>query len=185
MHTPTRGRRRVLDPQKKADLCELVARGFTVDEAAGCVGVSVRTVQRELMRDEAFSRQVLAAQRTPPDPARIMQSAARAHWRATAWLLERTDPERFGRRPPNSATPEQVQRALANLVAAAVEVIPPQHRPGMYQRLEAAAVDAFFRLFPNYKRPQRMSEPSPRGRATPQDALLSLPSGINPWSVPQ
>src|SRR5688572_20798455 len=144
------GRPRRLDFEKKDALCQLVAYGYTVDEAAGSLGVSPRTVRRELLRDQQFNRELLAAQRQPPNPAKIMQSAARTHWRAAAWLLERTDPERFGRRPPNSASPEQVQKALTIVVEAALEAAPPEERRAVYQHLQAAATRAFSGVFPNY-----------------------------------
>ncbi|MCC6491685.1 MAG: helix-turn-helix domain-containing protein, partial [Pirellulales bacterium] len=46
------GRKRSLTPRKQQKLCRLVARGATVAEAADEVGVSLRTVQREVSREE-------------------------------------------------------------------------------------------------------------------------------------
>ena len=40
-----RGRRRLLDPEKKVELCEHVAKGAPVEDAAETVGVSIRTVR--------------------------------------------------------------------------------------------------------------------------------------------
>src|SRR5690606_4290254 len=34
------------------------------------------------------------------EPLNHLRQATRTHWRAAAWYVERTMPERFGRRPP-------------------------------------------------------------------------------------
>ena len=77
MPTYIRGRHRSLDQPKKAQICDLVARGASVEEAAEDVGVSLRTVQREAKGDEDFHHELRLAQRTKPDPLKIMESAAR------------------------------------------------------------------------------------------------------------
>ena len=59
MHRPhIRGRNRVLDQQKKAKLCELVAESATIEQAAETLDVSARTVQRERKEDEDFDHQL-------------------------------------------------------------------------------------------------------------------------------
>jgi hypothetical protein len=148
MTTHLRGRRRTLDPAKKAQLCDIVARGASVEEAADDLGVSLRTVQREARRDRDFDHELRLAQRAVPDPLRLMQSAARAHWRAAAWLLERTDPETYGRRPRSSASAEQFEAALVTVIEAALEATPPERRGDVYERARAAADQAFGAIFP-------------------------------------
>src|SRR5215211_6162774 len=112
MYPHIRGRRRMLDEQKKAEICALVEKGSSVEEAADTVGVSLRTVQREMKLDEDFDHELKLSLRATPNPEKIMQSAARAHWRAAAWLLERSDPEKYAKRRPNSASPRQLQAAV-------------------------------------------------------------------------
>jgi hypothetical protein len=145
-----RGRRRALDQQKKVELCDLVHHGATVEEAADTIGVSLRTVQREAKFDEDFDHELKLALGGAPDPLKLMQRAARAHWRAAAWLLERTDPEHYGRRPKSSASPEQFEGALRFMLEAALEGTPPAARTALYQRLQAAREQAFASVFPNY-----------------------------------
>src|SRR5688500_13607722 len=84
------GRPKSLDRRKKQLLADAVSRGATLREAALNVGVSIRTVQREARLDADFDLKLRTAYNDQPDPLFIMQNAARTHWRAAAWLLERT-----------------------------------------------------------------------------------------------
>jgi len=149
MRPHIRGRRRSLDQQKKVEICDLVARGASVEEAAEAVGVSVRTVQREAKLDEDFDHELRLSQRCTPDPLKIMESAARTHWRAAAWLLERTDPDTYAKRPASSASPYQFEAGLALVVEAALDATAPQQRGAVYQRLQAACDTAFKCVFPD------------------------------------
>jgi len=110
---------------------------------------TLRTVQREAKLDEDFHHELKLSQRVTPDPLKIMESAARTHWRAAAWLLERTDPDNYARRPASSASPFQFEAGLALVVEAALELAQPQQRNAVYQRLKAACDTAFKCVFPN------------------------------------
>nr|MBA3483111.1 hypothetical protein [Pirellulales bacterium] len=145
-----RGRRRSLDQAKKVEVCDLVHHGATVEEAAATIGVSLRTVQREAKLDEDFDHELKLALGGAPDPLKLMQRAARAHWRAAAWLLERTDPEHYARRAKSSASPEQFEAALRFMMEAALEATPPEARSALYKHLQAARQQAFASVFPNY-----------------------------------
>jgi hypothetical protein len=144
------GRRRSLDRNKKTQICDAVARGATVVEAAAALSVSVRTVQREARRDPDFDQQLRQAHAATPDPLKLMQSAARTHWRAAAWLLERTDPENYGRRPASACGPGQLEAALRTVLEAALEVVAPAERHAVYQHVEAACRRAFRTALPAY-----------------------------------
>jgi hypothetical protein len=147
--TPT-GRRRVLDRAKKQLLCDAVARGATMTEAALTVGVSLRTVQREAQDDPEFDHQLRTPHAEKPDPLTMMHSAARTHWRAAAWLLERSNPDQYGRRPAVSCSPFQFQEALKVVVDAALRLAPQENRAEVYAELSAAGDTAFQAVFPNY-----------------------------------
>jgi hypothetical protein len=146
------GRRRILDPEKKVELCEHVAKGATVEDAAETVGVSIRTVQRERKLDEDFDHELQLSLRQPPDPLKMMQRAARAHWRAAAWLLERTDPETYAKRAKNSASPAQFHAGLEFVMEAALAAIPPELHEQVYEYMTAAAEEADACLFPHFGR---------------------------------
>jgi hypothetical protein len=146
-----RGRRRLLGPEEMVELCEHVAKGATVEDAAETVGVSLRTVQRERKLDEDFDHELQLSLRQPPDPLKMMQHAARAHWRAAAWLLERTDPA-YAKRPKDSASPAQFHAGLEFVMEAALAGVPPELHEQVYEYMTAAADEAFECLFPNFGR---------------------------------
>ena len=146
------GRPRLLDEEKKVELCEHVAKGATVEDAAETVGVSLRTVQRERQLDEDFDHELQLSLRQPPDPLKMMQHAARAHWRAAAWLLERTDPEQYAKRAKSSISPAQFHAGLEFVMEAALAGIPAELHEQVYEYMAAAAEEADACLFPNHGR---------------------------------
>jgi hypothetical protein len=149
-HPILRGRRRSLDRNKKRLVCDAVSRGATMGEAAQLVGVSLRTVQREARLDAVFDHQLRVAHTDTPDPLAIMQSAARTHWRAAAWLLERENPDDYGRRPAASCSPYQFERAMTALLERALELAPPEVRSEIYAALHAQYESIFSAVFPTF-----------------------------------
>ena len=144
------GRPREFTHKKREELIDHIGQGASVEEAARIMGVSLRTVQREAKHNEHFDHDLqLALHATPPDPHKLMQRAARTHWRAAAWLLERTDPDRFAKRPPNSCSPETLMDACDWLIEKALEATPPDNREAMYRHMRAAADKALDVLMPD------------------------------------
>ena len=104
------GRPRALDEVKQAELCALMSQGCDVERAARYVGCSASTIRRELRRNKEFNKRlsdaVLSAEL---DPLRAVRRAAQKHWRAGAWLLERMNPQRFGKQNVRFIKPRQLQ----------------------------------------------------------------------------
>lgn len=109
-------RPRLLDDGKQREVCALVAAGCGIEAAARYVGCNPRTIRRAAMRDAGFYEQLrqaeIAAQVTP---LHALRKAAGSHWRAAAWLLERTQPDRFARRQPRTFTENQVVEMVSHL----------------------------------------------------------------------
>jgi hypothetical protein len=141
-------RRRIMGPDKKVKFCQLVRESHSLEEAAEWIDVSIRTVQRERKRDEDFDHEVRLALQATPDPLRLMENAARVHWRAAAWLLERTRPEQFARQPANTARDYQVEAALAMVLEAALAATAPEQRTALYQQVQPACAKAQQYCFP-------------------------------------
>lgn len=143
-----RQRQRILTPELKVKLCEMVATSSTVVEAAERLGVSLRTVQRERKYDEDFDHQLLLALGAPPDPLKLMQAAARTHWRAAAWLLERTRPEQYARRPSNMTHAANVNRALHAVLESILEITDPERRSEVFRHVNQAVERSLDCCFP-------------------------------------
>lgn len=144
----THGSSRIMTPERRAKFCELIAESHTIEEASEAVGVSIRTVQRERKRDEDFDHEVLLALQKTPDPLKLMEQAARAHWRAAAWLLERQNPEEYARKPVNTTSPKKVATALRFVQEAALEAVPKEFHEALYKHVQAAMEEAFKNCFP-------------------------------------
>lgn len=153
------GRPCTLDRQKKTQICDLVSAGAKLADAALAVGVSVRTIQRQILRDPEFDQELRLCQATPADPLRLMQSAARTHWRAAAWLLERENPELYGRRAASACSPAKFQAALNTVLEAALEATPPELQAELYDHVRAACEAAFAKVFPTYGPCGRFTQP--------------------------
>jgi hypothetical protein len=107
---PPTGRPRALDDGKRREICALISAGCGIETAAEYVGCCPTTIRREAFRNEDFGEEFRNAQiASRLKPLRALEKATATHWRAAAWLLERTDPMRFSRRPPDYLTPDEVQ----------------------------------------------------------------------------
>jgi hypothetical protein len=116
------GRPRVLSEEKLSEICALMHSGSTLRAAAQFVGVSESTVRREIGRNPLVGRKLERA-RVSRDlgPVHIVQEAAETDWRAAAWFLERTQPERFSKRPPNMVSEQELVNLLFRVQDAACD----------------------------------------------------------------
>lgn len=147
-HFYTHGSSRIMTPARCEKFCELIAESHSQEEAAEEIGVSIGTIQRERKRDEDFDHEVRLALQKTPDPLKLMEQAARSHWRAAAWLLERRNPEEYARRPVNATSPKKVATALRFMVESALEAVPEELRDAVYTHLQGAMNEAFHNCFP-------------------------------------
>ena len=160
----TYGRPRTLDDVRRGEICALVSTGLTVQQAARYVRCSVKTIHRESQRNDEFRRSLHNAELAARlEPLKLVRQAAGAHWRAAAWLLERTQPERFAPRPAGAVRPEQVEDACHRLIEAALqEIDDPEGRRRAHSRLRRA-VDAVVRNLFTPGRPRKRREPHAGG----------------------
>lgn len=148
------GRKRLLaDPEKRRTLCAMIAVGAGLEAAAEHVGCSVRTIRREAERDPAFAAQLVAARKELLlYPVRAMHAAASTHWRAAAWMLERSFQLRFAQSEPNRhATPQGQLDEISDQIAtirrakAAERDLPPL-AAGVKHDPDATTVDRAVRV---------------------------------------
>jgi hypothetical protein len=162
---PTPGRPRRLDAEECEEICNLVAAGHSMVAVARAVACNVKTIRRHAAHDDRFRRQLAAAEiAARNDPAKLLRRAASSHWRAAAWLLERTDPEKYSRTAQPVCRPEGVKAAFDQFIEVALRTAPDRHASrDFYQRLAKVAEEQLTRLFQPASSPGK----SPFAEATP------------------
>jgi hypothetical protein len=120
--------REVLDATKRAKIIGMLSMGCSRRMAARQVGCAPSTITRTADRDEEFGQDVADAESQADIRAlRLIRNTAQQerYWRVAAWLLERRNPEEYGRRAPHTFTGTQVTefllRGLREVVAAVPE----------------------------------------------------------------
>jgi len=137
-----RGRPICLDAAKKAQILTIVSLGGTRAMAARFVGCTRRTIRNEARRDPEFAAALAkASDATELSYLQSIRKAAQEsrHWRAAAWVLERTRPQRYGPRRPDTISFPQMRQFISELVAIVTEEVPARYRKRILQRLTAAA----------------------------------------------
>jgi hypothetical protein len=113
----TTGRPRALDEIKQREICAPVTAGCSICEAARYVGCAPSTIHREAKRNDPFAEKLRhATTYAGLSPLQAMQAASRTHWRAAAWMLERTKPGRFARNRAKGLSAKQAKELGADLV---------------------------------------------------------------------
>ena len=97
-----------LTPEKQDQIVDLVRNGIFIETACAAVGIGTTTYYRWIQKADdpnapdkyrEFRDAVTRARATAEARnVAIVQRAANADWRASAWFLERSFPSRYGRR---------------------------------------------------------------------------------------
>jgi hypothetical protein len=117
----------VLDDDKRTAIVTMLAAGCSRRMAARHVQCDPSTITRTAVRDSDFAAQLAEAQAGADLKAlRLIDRATdqEKYWRAAAWLLERRNPEEYGRRPPDTFTAEQVADVLAGFFREVLPIVP-------------------------------------------------------------
>jgi len=132
------GRPRKLDEIALREVCALVSAGCGIEGAARYVGCAASTIRREALRNDKFAEELRRAHLTAElSPLHAMRQAAAKHWRAAAWLLERTNPQRFAKQNLALFKPDQLReygQVLMDIIRE--EAMDPQVRLRIARRLE-------------------------------------------------
>jgi IS30 family transposase len=115
------GRPRILDDAKRQQICTLVAAGCGIDGAARHIGCVPNTIHREARRNPQFGDALRQALQTSElNPLNAVRDAAARHWRAAAWLLERTNPKQFARQDPEAIPIDDFHKFVEKLKSETV-----------------------------------------------------------------
>jgi hypothetical protein len=133
------GRPRALDENKKATVCNLVAAGVSLRQAAQFVDCDRRSIRREAQRNGAFRRQLAKARSEASiHPLQTLRQAAKTNWRAALCWMERLDPERFARPDASVVTQRESNQFAVNLVEAIEKTVSnPSERGDLFEMLSA------------------------------------------------
>ena len=126
----------VLDAFKKQVILRLVTEGNTRPTAARVVGCAPSTILRTAYRDPQFGLDLVQAESlfTVNATQNLNHAASQdKYWRASAWLLERLEPERFAPRKPKTLTEAEVGRLFVSIVDHLIEGLPEELREPTFE----------------------------------------------------
>ena len=123
------GRPPKLTPVMIEQICDLLVQGKSIAKAAMLTGISESTIYRWLAQGKLVGAEAIyvelvdrVREATECSEFELLQNLRIAgskpdHWRATAWMLERRFPEKYGRKTPNQSNGEnnQSQSGLGGL----------------------------------------------------------------------
>lgn len=133
-----RGRPTKYTPDRVKRILEAIKLGVAYIDAASYAGVGLATFNEWRDRYPEFAGAVeeAAGQAVVANMAKIQKAATEGSWQASAWILERRHPDRYGRTTRTELTgpdggPVQTQASV---------VIVPGHLPSVEAWAAAAAV---------------------------------------------
>lgn len=121
------GRKPLLDDIKRAQICAILATGGTRSVAANYVGCTAETIRRTAERNADFREALNRAesQHEIQNLQRIQEATKKdTHWRAAAWVLERTYPDRYATRKPRLLTITELTETLDRFAEVVAEHVP-------------------------------------------------------------
>ena len=91
------GRPRLIGDDERKQVLAVVGVGGSVSDAAGIIGVSVDTLQREMVQNRDFAAGVKRASKS--GKLKLIQKVGTStDWKAAAWMLERKWGKEWGKR---------------------------------------------------------------------------------------
>jgi hypothetical protein len=145
------GRWPALDQDKRNKIIALLSLGCSRRIAALYVGCSPSTITRTAIRDADFFDQLINAElHSEVDALRHLRRASRKerYWRAAAWLLERRNPDDFGKREPNTVSEEKTHLIIDSIYSSVLKDLPPDIQETIMQRLDVVFADKLKTMFP-------------------------------------
>ena len=116
------GRPKVVTDEMKDALITVIKNGLTPTEAASALGLSKAWLQTEVNRYPEFEIQVnMAIEKFKLFHINNIQKFCKNSWQASAWLLERTFPERFNARVAQEAVNKVKEKSAPSWFGSDIE----------------------------------------------------------------
>jgi hypothetical protein len=141
------GQKKALDTSKQDAICNLVASGVSIRQAARYVDCDPKSIRREAGRNDAFrGRLQKAKSEVKIRPVQTLLEAAQDDWRAALSWMECVDPDRFARPEAAIVTKREANQFVADLIAAVEkEVKNPNEQNRLFRVLTPAMPTAMRR----------------------------------------
>lgn len=130
----------VLDWKKQKVVLAIVSIGCSLRTAARYIGCTPRAIQETARQDAKFAEEFCQAEKNAEiEFMKCVHSAAQQerYWKAATWMLERLNPEDFGRKMPDSLPPAEIAKIITRLAEIVVEEVKnPEVRKKILARVE-------------------------------------------------
>ncbi|MDO4549662.1 MAG: hypothetical protein Q4C96_00245 [Planctomycetia bacterium] len=130
----------VLDWKKQKVILAILSIGCSRRTAARYVGCSPISIQVTANKDPKFKEALAQAENNAEiESMRCIHNAAQQerYWKAATWMLERLNPEDFGKKMPDSLPPAEIAKIITRLAEIIVEEVKiPSIRKKILQKVE-------------------------------------------------
>lgn len=130
----------LLDWKKQKIIIAILSIGCSRKTAARYVGCAPASIQATAKADAKFQEQLCQAEKNAEiEFMKCVHSAAQQerYWKAATWMLERLNPEDFGRKMPDSLPPAEIAKIITRLAEIIVEEVKnPDVRKKILARVE-------------------------------------------------
>jgi hypothetical protein len=168
--------RETLDDVKKRTILALLAGGCSRRSAAHFVGCAPSTITRAATRDPDFDAAVVHAEQSAElKLLRHIQNAGTnpRYWRASAWLLERLNPNDYTVHP-NLMTKDQMEQVVAQVCELLYKDIPIENMEHAIEKLQ------FLLYEQGLLRPVNFDDEPDNNDAPPKNANENLAPSVHP-----
>jgi hypothetical protein len=175
------GRPPALDAAKRREIAAVLSMGCSVPVAANFAGCSRRTIYRELANNPEFYDQIRHLQVAKLlGPLKTLYDAAGTNWRAAAWLVERLNPQDFGRRHPEMIDPEDINLAVQVAMREIKEVIAdPKILRRLNRRMQRIMAEGVHLKRTEKYRPRAVTLSEPKRASDKPSSKASLPMPVD------
>lgn len=143
------GRPRILDKKKKSLILTILRAWCGRVTAANAVNCHSKTIANTAKRDPEFAEKLALAENAAEliHLGNINKAGMDVkYWRASAWMLERLNSERFGKSTPDVITPSQITSLIVQIAEIILQEIPvAEYRKQILKRFDRVLIES--RLF--------------------------------------